>query len=101
MNKEGFGSQNSMALVESATVDGKDMQAFKCLLTKQPLEGAVRSLVVHFVLGYPSIIEVRAQGSGVWIILRVSIPISTQAITQVDWKSKHIREKTKIENFTS
>lgn len=26
MSKEGFGSQNSMALVESATVDGKDMQ---------------------------------------------------------------------------
>ena len=51
MNKEGFGSQNSMALGKSATVDGKDMQTTKCLVTKLPLESAVRSLVVHFVLG--------------------------------------------------
>ena len=51
MNKKGFESQNSMALIESATMDGKNMQTTKCLVTKLPLESAVRSLVVHFVLG--------------------------------------------------
>ena len=48
MNKEGFGSQNSMALVESATEGGKDMQTTKCLITKLPLESAVRAFPAAF-----------------------------------------------------
>jgi len=68
MNKEGFGSQNSMALAESATVDGKDMQTSKCLVTKATLRECCKELSSAFCvgnLGYPLIIEVRAQGSGV------------------------------------
>ena len=62
-----------------------------------PLESAVRRLVVHFVLGYPSIIEVRAQGSGV---LNHTTCFHSYLNSKLSLKLIG-REKTKIENFTS
>ena len=71
-----------MALVESATVDWKDMQTTKCLVTKLPFESAVRSLVVHFVLGTwdtPQLLRWELKVVEFWIILRVSIAILAQS----------------------
>ena len=53
MNKEGFGSQNSMALVESATVDGKEMQTTKCLITKLPFRECCKEDSSAFCVGIP------------------------------------------------
>ena len=95
MNKEGFGSQNSMALGKSATVDGKDMQTTKCLVTKLPSRECCKEVSSAFCVGIP--LTVRAQGSGV---LNHTTCFHSYLNSKLSLKLIG-REKTKIENFTS